>query len=223
MFKEPILDTLVFKDSGIYLCAYHVDRTFEAYRFLNIPVDKSSITAIYAEIEQLYASRIGAGECLRLVFSDSLPTRYSAEIQSIKPLNTPIQLQLFNLEQHPQKQFKFKWENRKYWDELNLKKHTDADDLLLINPAHQIVETSRFNVFCYNPNTNTAFTPALSSGCLNGTYRRYVLSHQEISFPEYGIVKLEEKNLNLDEIEKYNLYVANSVRGVLKAELLRNF
>ncbi|MBY0553623.1 aminotransferase class IV [bacterium] len=220
MFKERILDTLVFKDYGIYLCTYHIDRTFEAYRFLNLPVDKSSIAAIYAEIEQLFSERISAKECLRLVFSDSLPVKYSAAIQPVKPLNTTIRLQLFNLEQHPKDAFEFKWENRTYWEELNLKKQQDADDLLLVNPSQQIVETCRFNIFCYNHELNTVYTPMLSSGCLNGTYRRYALSHKEIALPEYGIVKLEEKNLNFDEIEKYDLYVANSVRGVLKAKLL---
>lgn len=223
MFKSRILDTLIFKNSQIHLLKYHIERTFEAYQFLGIHINQEEIAQLYGEIQNKYSAQVKTDECLRLFFSDSKPATYTAEVKKILVLNNPINLKLHILEKPQKDLFQFKWENRKYWEDLIQQFGQNTDDLLLINPDQQLVETTRFNIFTYSTDTNTVYTPPLSSGCLNGTYRRYVLDQKQIVLPDKGKVQIIEKNILANEIDGFELYVANAVRGVLKAELLRNF
>ena len=63
-------------------------------------------------------------------------------------------------------------------------------------------------------------TPPLASGCINGVYRRFVMNEGFINLPHWGRTEIKEYSILANDLSKYQLFVANSVRGVLPAELL---
>lgn len=218
MLNDNILDTFIFRNSGIEHKKYHCLRTTEAYRFLNISVDEE-IKACYDAIEKQYAKTVQAGECLRVVFSVDKPPEYSVSARKLEPLNPEIKLNVVHLPGPPAADRVFKWENRQDWELLTKNRPAGADDTLVLN-AGLLVETSRFNIFCYDSAADVLVTPELSSGCVNGVLRRFALASGYLNLPESKKTKVLEKNINYREISKYKIFVGNSVRGLFPAVLM---
>lgn len=221
MLSGNILDTLSIQNSEITYKKYHLARTQEAFQFLNVSSTNSALNKkladCYNSIEQSFAEKIQSDECLRIIFSIGKSFNYKTEVKKIEKLNTEIKLACVHLRSKPRPESAFKWENREFWNLLAQQKPATADDILLINLNSYVVETSRFNIFCYDSTSQLAYTPRLESGCLNGVYRRYALDEGSITLPGFGKVKLTEKNISFTELRKYKLYVGNSVRGILQA------
>ncbi len=219
MFKDNILDTLIFEDSKILFKHLHVARTLEAFQFLNINV-AAQIENIYDELEKLYAEKWRSDDCLRLVFFTQLPLTYKAEVLKIQKLHEVIRLNTVPFINEPGPESAFKWENREHWNSLLKEKKNQADDILAVNARYEIIEASRFNIFSYDESSQMVYTPKLESGCLNGVLRRFTLIEGTINLPDRGNKKIIEQTITLDELSFYQLYVGNSVRGVLKATLI---
>ncbi len=221
MLNAEILDTLSFKNSKITFKKFHLARTIEAYRFVGIaqPEINSELNLIYDRIEQSFADKLNPDECLRIIFSTREPLKYSTEIRKLERLKDKIILNVVQLASVPAPEAAYKWQNRDYWNELLLKKKSESDDILVVAPASDLVETSRFNLFCYDSIQNSLHSPSLASGCLNGVFRRFAMDQGHLILPEFGKVELTEKKIKLTEARKYRLFVGNSVRGLLPAEL----
>jgi branched-subunit amino acid aminotransferase/4-amino-4-deoxychorismate lyase len=220
MYNSRILDTLIFKDSQIFLRESHVERTFEAYGYLNLFVTRAEIEKVYLDIETKHRHQLTREQSLRILFSRKLPISYEVEIRELTPLQSTLKLQLHFLTEPQTEFFKFKWENRQYWQDLiKQKTHPSVDDLILVNPSHEVVETTRFNVFCYDETSLHVYTPTLTSGCLNGAFRRHVLINKRIELPEIGFRPVSEKKILSPELIGSKIFIANSVRGVIAAEL----
>lgn len=217
-----ILDTLVFKESQIYLKYFHALRTYETFQFLKVSLDFSKIQNIYDDIETTYKNRTPDDEGLRLIFSRTLPLSYRVENYKIARLNPIIQLQIIKTPSANQTRFDsaYKWEDRSYWNQLLNQKKIEADDILVVNDHNQIIETSRFNIFLYDEKKDLVSTPALDSGCLNGVYRRFVLDHGYLDLPGIGNKKIVETQILQEEVAINRIFVGNSVRGLLPACLI---
>lgn len=220
MFKNNPLDTLVFDDNKILFKQLHALRSFEAMQYLNIKISYTEVEKFYDEIEILYQNKITSSEKLRIIFQTVPTISYNCEIQKIDKINSPLKLNTVELEKSPPPESVFKWQQRDYWSNLIKQKKPEADDILVVSPNYDLIEASRFNVFCYDEVKDLAYTPLLDSGCVNGVFRRYALNEKSIVLPDKGVKKLIERPVKLDELSYYDLYVANSVRGVLKAILI---
>lgn len=221
MFRSNILDTLIFCDFKIYLKHFHSLRTFDTFKFLNINLNFSEIETIYNEIEILYRDKVKKNESLKIIFLNKLPLSYTVKIQQIHELNPVIQLQTTQLlSSEVLKYTNYKWEDRTVWNNLLKDKKNDADDVLVINSQNYVIETSKFNIFCYDKHTDKIYTPELQSGCLNGVFRRHALDQVLIDVPQIGKKELLEKQIQQQELSSYQIYVGNSVRGLLQAVLV---
>ena len=109
----------------------------------------------------------------------------------------------------------FKISKRDYW--TTVLAHSHCADVIGVNHDNCVTETSRFNLFLFK--NERLFTPSLNSGCINGTYRRYLL---ELGYYELGTEKISlvEKDIPVSEIKNYEIYVGNSLRGMHKAILI---
>ena len=217
-FKNSVLDTFKINPSGIFLKELHILRTQKAFLSIGLEIPINKIKAAYDLVEKNNLSencKLG-----RLIFQ--IPsTNYSFEVLEMNSTKSMIKL-------HPILELKqvsgsgvqnFKWLNRDFWAQLKLLKAPAADDVLTINDKMQVVETSRFNLFFYDADQKVVTTPTLSSGCIDGVYRRWALTNQSVILPDLGPVAIFEKDILFSEIHRYQIFVANSVREVLSAEL----
>ena len=221
MFSFNILDTLIINDAKITYKSFHIIRTQETFKFLGEISSENliEIEKIYANIELQYFEKLKTNECLRIVFLPDFPLKYTVEIHKIQNLSPIINLNSVSLKCPKALGSAFKWENRENWNLLLQEKKIKTDDILVVNMQNDIVETSRFNIFLYDESKQIVITPKLDSGCLNGVFRRFVLDEGIINLPQFGNIKVIEKNIQLTDINNYKLFVGNSVRGVLKAVL----
>lgn len=219
MLNANVLDTLKFESSKILFKKYHLARTQEAFRFLCLPIEDQKLTACYDLIEADYAGKLQEDECLRIIFQRQNPGAYHTNITKIEKINSQIGLAPLQLTHQPPPGSAFKWDNREFWNSLFLKKPPLADDILIVGHDNEVIESSRFNIFCFDSSAVRVFTPPLASGCLNGAFRRFVLDQAQISLPSLGKISVTEKKITLSELRKYRLFVGNSVRGVLEAHL----
>lgn len=218
MLNANILDTFIFSNSEIKYKKYHCARTLEAFRFLNIKLDKE-IMACYDEIEKQYSESVSSGECLRVVFSVTQPPEYSVTVRKLEALNSEVKLNVVSLEAPPEPDRAFKWENRQTWDLLAKNRPAAVDDTLVLNSG-LLVETSRFNIFCQDATSNLILTPELSTGCLNGVFRRFTIDSGFLILPGSEKIKVIEKNISFKEIHNYKIFVGNSIRGLRPASLM---
>lgn len=218
MLNANILDTFIFSDSEIKYKKFHCARTLEAFRFLDINLDEE-IIACYDTIEKQFAGKVASDECVRVVFSVSQPTKYTVTVRKLEALSSEIKLNVVSLQSQPPPDRAFKWENREAWELLAKNRPSGAFDTLVLNSG-LLVETSRFNIFCYDAAADLILTPELGTGCLNGVLRRFAMAAGFLSLPGAEKIKLIEKNIRYQEITKYKIYVGNSVRGVLSATLM---
>ncbi len=224
IIPEPssnILDTVRRDLSGLFLKPFHALRTYEAYQFLSKIIDLKSLLIKYDEIEALLGSQLDQGPIFRIIFS---PTDFTYRIEAAHnhPLPAVIPLQIISTITQPSGLGKqnFKWQERNYWDTLLAQKSKLAFDVISLNEKTELVETSRFNLFFFDKLSDEVKTPALRSGCINGVYRRFILQKGYIHLPGLGEKRVTESLLPADTINRYQLFVANSVREVLPAELV---
>ena len=92
---------------------------------------------------------------------------------------------------------------------LEMKKN-NQDDLLVLNEHDEIVECISSNIFFIDKN-DIHFTPALSSGCLDGVFRKYLLDSKNALH-----IKMVEKTIGVHDLQKYKaVYTTNAVQGII--------
>lgn len=86
--------------------------------------------------------------------------------------------------------------------------HNGLDDMLICNPAGNLVESTHSNIFIVKG--RDTYTPPLSEGCVNGVMRRFLLEKKELQ----GIT-LSEKNITKETLaEADEVFLTNAVRGI---------
>lgn len=91
-------------------------------------------------------------------------------------------------------------------------KEQGLDDLILCNEHGAVAETGIFNILWYEEAARQWFTPTLSSGCVAGVQRAYLLDsgklQEKVCYPE-------------DLVNAKSIMVCNALRGVLNVEELQ--
>lgn len=205
-----VIDTLK-PDPLNPLLKYHVQRSFLALQHLNPKIRLSEVNDFYQKLPNKKEAKcriiFDSNELNKseIIFDslDSLPINYTVSFSKIKfPI---LENKLFN----------FKTSERSYWDESL--KTINTSDVIGINQNNQISDTSRFNIFIFDQ--GQFFTPPLESGCLNGCFRQYCLDQKSI-YMNSNNYTLVEKQFSPNELLSKKIYLGNSLRGLILAELI---
>lgn len=218
---SDILDTFKIEATGIVYKQLHALRTYEAYQQMYKLITFGDILLKYDEIEKQLTVKGVKDKIVRVVFS-ARDFMYTFTVAEHVAIQSPVRLELIKnpVQKSGLGPQNYKWQQRLFWDKLIQNKTKDAFDVISVNEKDELVETSRFNIFLYDKITDLVLTSALSSGCINGVFRRLILHQGYIDLPNLGRKKIQETGLPADKIFDYQLFVANSVRGVLSAELI---
>lgn len=215
------LDTLRLDEDGFYLKNLHVERTWQALKRLSPSINCDAIQNVYEEIEaKVLAERNSAPPLIvRIVIDQNL--KWTFETKSLIKIKRAVQLQtILSGQACGEGIHNFKWENRTFWQNLLNQKSDLSDDIISVNTENHVTETSRFNLFLYSVADEVVYTPKLSSGCVGGVLRHHLLNQKTISLPDYGLKPLEERDILANDLSGYRIYVGNSVRGILAANLI---
>lgn len=206
-----ILDTFKMTEGHIFLKELHIERSLEACVSLNSGTSSSDLISIYEKIERRYKNAI-----LSVIIDPFDLSNWHSHEKKIEFLAEPILLSL-SFDAHLIPKSTFKWADRKPWNNLVNQKPPTAQDTLLVHPDGLIRETSRFNVFIFDRHRNCYLTPSLESGCVNGVLRRWLLQRGLEKGP---VVSSTVFISQLQDTDRYELFVGNSVRGLLRAQMI---
>lgn len=210
----PVVDTLEFKDFGFTYLPEHVERTYLALRDQMVQVDRYHIQNLYQKIESELRTKLNTqgSQKVRLVLAKDLT--YTIEATPLEATKQPVLLQLM-----PFKQFlpRYKTTERNVWTQLLQNKKEAAHDVLIVNKQNNVVEASIYSVF-YKKG-DEFFTPPSSDGGMHSVFQAYHIKKGSITVDD-RTYKLSERSLPASELPTVELYVGNSVRGLLKASLL---
>lgn len=222
--SDKVLDTLKFKDSKIFLKKFHVQRSYEACALVDPQTQLVEIKQIYDQLESQYSAELTQTNILRIEFNplDLLNFEVSVIEKSKLPEILTLELMRTALQTPGLGSQNYKWSQREQWDHILKSKNPKADDVICVNLKNEVTETVRCNLFFYDTNRDLVLTPPLHAGCINGVYRRYVIESGSIMLPELGSKKIRVENILSYEIIKYQIFAANSVREVMKANLLHD-
>ncbi len=215
---DYVLDTFKISANGIFLKEFHLERTLAAIRIYSKNFTLKTLTEIYNKIENDFNQPTS---CVGRLAFDTKKLATTFETQIFTETLEPVILEISKGLTRPSGVGKqnYKWLDRADWDQVLSLKSKEVHDVLTLNDLNNVIETSRFNLFFYSTAINQVFTPPLTSGCVAGTYRAWALQNEKISLPQLGAKSLHELDITIDQIKNYQLFVANSVRGVLSAKL----
>lgn len=224
--KEKILDTFRCAHQKILYKDLHIQRVIETFGFFHCLVDANKIIQFYDQIE----GTVKADEKIRIEFT--VESDFKAQVQktSFQKSVEPILLieALYSQQVSGIGLGNFKTTDRHYWEQNskaidafvsgNNSDVTDVD-VIGINDQGFVTETSRFNLFFYDG--HKFFTPTLQSGCLKGVFREHCLQNDGVFFQGFRM-PLVEKDFKISELNSFQIYVGNSVQGLLSAAVSHN-
>jgi branched-subunit amino acid aminotransferase/4-amino-4-deoxychorismate lyase len=94
-------------------------------------------------------------------------------------------------------------------EHARLSRETGCDEVVFLNERGELAEGSRTNIFVRIG--GKLFTPPQSAGLLNGCLRQELLAKGEC----------EERALTPDDLEKGEIFLGNSLRGLIPAQPTR--
>lgn len=202
-----LVETIKIENKIALYLEDHLERILQSASYFNINCDKDNIVAaINIAIEGVEDNEI----ILRLLINQNgsetlqfFPFNKSATFQVILSENLLNSKNLF---------LYHKTTNRKWYDSaMERIKNGDFYDMIFMNENREITEGARSNIFIEI--NGDLFTPPISSGLLPGILRKNLIEGKKCV---ETILDIEDL-LNADAI-----YCGNSVRGLVKVELLRD-
>ena len=179
-----LLETLRWNPvSGWYWLDRHLDRLASSAQYFGVPLDRNKVVArLEQAVVDLPESRVRltvdrVGQIHVSVMALGVTERNSVAVAiDPEPVDTSSPF-LFH-----------KTTRRDAYDERS-RRHPDAEDVLLVNSAGELTESTIANVVVKLD--GTWYTPPITSGCLPGVYRGVLLAEHRIEERPIAVAEIE--------------------------------
>lgn len=205
--RFSLIETMLWEEKkGYFLSELHLKRLKNSCSYFSIPIDIAGLKKRLKELEK----NMKAGRWRVRVLA-----RLDGQLETDRFLldgdfNSPVRIRVSRKRINPRDIFLYhKTTNRKLYDkERKIACGEGFFDVLFLNEENQITEGAITNIFALK--RKKLYTPPVSCGLLGGVLRESLVAAG----------RAEEKILYLEDItDADKLYVGNSVRGLLEAEL----
>lgn len=198
-----LIETILIQPNEVPLWSYHRERMLQSQQQLGWPNLHHFLEFVFSQIQEK-ASTTDKKIILRLAwFFNGYSYQYQWSqrnfIKNSKQYEVGLSYAYFDLKS-PFSNLKHSYRKRFYF---NPETNKAFNDRLFINQNGLLVESSIGNIFIQQK--GGWLTPSLSSGCVNGVFRRYFLKN--------NIVK--ESELTIEDLLLANeIYLGNAIRGL---------
>lgn len=214
--KIQIIDTFCLTHNGIVRKPFHIEKTLQGFEALEVSVPEFSLRSIYQQLEDKHTELKKSVKAQITFDHDNLKSSVCV-ISDIEPTAQPLTLEfvkdIFQLSGRGLQNFKTN--QRDFWQQAMGQAH--CYDVIGLNQEGYVTETSRFNLFLFKD--NIFYTPPLDSGCINGAFRRECLQQGGIQLSGQNR-PLKERNFLPEELKNYEVFVGNSLRGLMKGYII---
>jgi len=205
-----LIETLLHEPgAGYWLLDGHLKRLAASAAYFGYAHDEAKVRAA---LDGAVAGREGERLRVRLLLAEDGTLTVTTAEQPVQPPDAVMRYVISDTRLDSTNAFLFHKTTRRELYDREWQHYADtlkADEVLYLNERGEIAEGSRTNVFVERG--GKLFTPPLASGLLPGVLRSALIASG----------KAEEAVLTLDDLAgANNVYVGNSVRGLVKAEPL---
>lgn len=224
-FGYGLFETMLFKDGTLQHAHAHIDRLFNGIAMLqlqptahftpNYILHNITKTVLKNKLQNLCRVRLqifaGSGSIFDFNTQPNIIIECFEISESIIALNQNglICGLATGLEKSPNALANFKTNNAAiYALAAKQAKAQQWNDALISNTQHHIIESCIANIFWIK--NNLVHTPPLSSGCIAGVMRKFIID--ELHKKATPVI---EKNLNIDELKNADeVFLCNSIRRI---------
>lgn len=204
--SPQLIETLKWTQAqGFEYLQGHCLRLMKAADALGYPLD---ITAAMQALDET-VSHAKSDQRVRLALSEN--GNISVTTQTLNSLKTPLRLAISSAAINSSDlKFTLKTSPMPLYDAARaaVKSRADCDEMIFINERGHITEGSFTNIFVKRG--DILLTPPLSDGLLPGVLRAHLLENGQAL----------ETHLTLQDLENTQIYMGNSVRGLMPASLI---
>jgi branched-chain amino acid aminotransferase len=218
-YGDGLFETIRVTQGAPLMLSYHFDRLRSGLHFLHIECDQSKLREIEEQLKQLISKNNLQEGSLRLQLFRTGGGKYLPENNGLEYL---LESSSFSSIQSKEKGLKveisqevclfskvqpnFKGKDSLPYIKASLeKKSLQVDDLILLNEKEELTEAISSNIFLLQG--DSWFTPPLTSGCVPGVMRRFLLENAE-NFE----LKIAVRSLNVEDLlNAKEIFLSNSV------------
>jgi len=193
------------KNEGYAFLSLHLRRLRNSCRYFAVPLDCAKLRENLRMLEK----GIARGKW-KVRIAVSLEGEIHIDSEPLDEVKTPVKVKMSTRRINPQNVFLYHKTTRRDWYERERNKAVEEGffDVIFLNNHEEITEGAITNIFALKG--GRLYTPPVKCGLLGGVLREHLLREG----------KAQEKILHLEDIsEADKLYIGNSVRGLLEAEL----
>ena len=204
-----LLETMAYKPSqGVLYKKEHSDRLTSSAKYFQIPFEQQD----FEELLKSFTQNSTQSLRLRLLLNQNGTMTITASPLEAQEADEVWQLSVAEKPMHSANIYLYhKTTHRHFYDQARQKaqtKNKNIKEVIFLNERGEVTEGSFTNLFIKKD--GQLYTPPISCGLLSGTLRMHMLNNGDV----------KEKILTLNDLETADqLYVGNSVRGLLKARL----
>ncbi|MCI5183653.1 MAG: aminodeoxychorismate synthase, component I [Candidatus Electrothrix sp. AW1] len=221
-----LIETMLWQpEQGYFLLEYHLERLQDAAHYFHFYCDFNEISQALDRVSAEFSEGIRKKTCayrqqrVRLLLHrdghheiSSVPLPDPSEnVSQQKPAKVLFSLK--QVERHDPYLFHKTTQRQLYNDAFHQAKKQGYVDILFTNTAGEVTEGAISNIFIRSQKNEPLVTPPVHCGLLAGTYRRMLL--------EQG--RAVERVLRREDLfAAEEVYLANSVRGLVPVQLCKN-
>ena len=202
-----LIETILWAEKGYFLNDLHLNRLKKSCEYFSI---KLNFDKLKKELNILAKKLKAKGGRFKIRILANLEGNFMIENSPLGELGFPVKVKISRKKINPQDIFLYhKTTKRKFYEEEREKaKNAGCFEAIFFNKYGELTEGSISNVFV--PKNGMLYTPPVKCGLLNGVLRQHLLRTD----------KAKEKTLYLRDILAADaIYIGNSVRGLMKAEI----
>ncbi|MFH1655982.1 MAG: aminodeoxychorismate synthase component I [Candidatus Omnitrophota bacterium] len=204
-----LIETMLWRyPKGFFLLGYHLKRLSESANYFGFPFNKKAILKKLNSRARLF----NPSKKYRIRLLLSKDGNIEIEVKVLSESNCLAKIAFSKKKTNSADYFLFhKTTQRKlYNDEYKRYNRKGFYDVIFTNEKNQVTEGAISNILIKR--NGIFYTPALSCGLLNGTYRQYLFRNRKIPIKERILCKNDI--INADKI-----YLTNAVRGMVEARV----
>ncbi|MBN3041118.1 MAG: aminodeoxychorismate synthase component I [Candidatus Omnitrophica bacterium] len=201
-----LVETLLFKKGDFIYLKEHIARLKKSAEFFSIPFD---IKALSRQLKNL---KLQKNKILKIRVSMDALGGFKVEIQDFEPWPHKIKVKISSKKIDPRNSFLYHKTNQRdlYDEEIKTAQKEGFSEVIFFNLNQELTEGSFTNIFIAEG--PMLYTPFKESGLLPGILRQDLLKK--------GKAK-EKKLIHKDLTKADKIYVGNSVRGLVEAQIVR--
>ena len=197
-----IFESILYKNGSFFLLDLHLKRLFKSARYFSIPINIDNIK------KELNSKFYRKTDNLKVKVLVDINGKIKIEKSKLDNIEEPVDVKISIYKTDPKNIFLYHKTSKRDLYDLELKKARKEGffEVIFLNIYNELTEGSITNIFIKKD--GIFYTPPISCGLLAGVLREKLIKEK----------KAKERLIKLTDLKGSDLYIGNSVKGLIKVK-----